>query len=176
MIGILDACFIIDWSLYNKKEILKEIFSTLYITSDVFNELKTIHAYDMIINWRGSNLCVVVDLTEHELKKVRQLMRTVDENPAMPAIDFPEATALVYAKEYGIKYVLTENKGAKTVPESVDEFSDIQVWGALEILNYADSNNIGNFMNLKEAIEEYCVDTKHFFKKQALKNFGINIK
>jgi len=62
MICVIDACFVIDWSLYGRRDILKDIFSSFYITADVFDELKSERAYNMIIEWRRENICVIVGL------------------------------------------------------------------------------------------------------------------
>jgi len=171
MICVIDACFVIDWSLYGRRDILKDIFSSFYITADVFDELKSERAYNMIIEWRRENICVIVGLTERELNDVRALMRRVDENPEMPAIDFPEATAIIYAKKYGIQHVLTENKGAKAVPTSLNDFSEIKIWSALDVLKEAGSKGI--LRDFEKALEEYSTETKHIFK-EAKKEKKIN--
>jgi len=164
MICVMDACFVIDWSLYSRRDILKDVFSTFFITADVFDELKSERAYNMIIEWRRENICVIVELTERELSDVRTLMRRVDENPEMPAIDFPEATAILYAKKYGIQHVLTENKGAKAVPTVLNDFSEIKIWSALDVLKEAASKGI--LTDFEKALEEYSTETKHFFKRK----------
>ena len=165
MICVMDACFVIDWTLYSKRDILKDVFSGFYITTDVFDELKSENAYNMIIDWRRENICVIVELMERELSDVRSLMRRVDENPEMPAIDFPEATAIIYAEKYGIQHVLTENKGAKAVPVVLDDFSAIKIWTAFDVLKEAASKEI--LTDFEEALKDYSTETKHLFKKKS---------
>ena len=164
MICVMDACFVIDWSLYSGRDILRKIFSKFYITADVFDELKSERAYNMIIKWRRENICVIVELTDREMSDVRALMKRVDEKTEMPAIDIPEATAILYAKKYGIQHVLTENKGAKAVPAVLTDFSKIKIWSAFDVLKEAATKGVIN--DFEKALEGYSVETKHLFKRK----------
>jgi len=112
----------------------------------------------------GLMICVIIELTERELSDVRALMRRVDENPEMPAIDFPEATAILYAKKYRIRHSLTENKGAKAVPAVLNDFSVIKIWTALNVLKEATSKGI--LTDFEKALEDYSTETKHLFKRK----------
>lgn len=60
-------------------------------------------------------------------------------------------------------HVLTENKGAKAVPTVLNDFSEIKIWSALDILKEAASKGI--ITDFEKALEGYSTETKHFFKE-----------
>ncbi|MCK4614898.1 MAG: type II toxin-antitoxin system VapC family toxin [Thermoplasmata archaeon] len=166
MIGVIDACFIIDWSRYRRKEILKKVFRKLYITESVLGELKSESTISFVGDMIADEYLALFDISS-EHPDVIDLMSGYNARNIEPNIDAPEATALVLALVSGSKYLLSENKATYSA-SLFERFEDIEVWGAMDVIKEAILRGVLATSDPKKYFDEYSIDTSHSFKRTSL--------
>ncbi len=167
--AIADTCFLIDWARYRRRDTLFNLFRTVFVPEEVLNEIKS----ENTIAWIAENLAKdTISLytpIASELEEARRLVEQSRLHPQIPAVDLPEAICLVVGRNRGY-IVLTENRGALLVPRILDEYRNVIVWRALEIL--LNAIRVGvlevNCNNPEQVFKEYSEDTLHIFPSKAL--------
>lgn len=84
MMGLIDACFIIDWADYSNREILKSICESVYITENVFQEVKYKNAIDLLEDWIENNYCSIVTVDTITSKEAKALIDLCQKVPEIP--------------------------------------------------------------------------------------------
>ena len=168
-IGIADTCFLIDWARYRNKDILFKIFDLVFISETVLREIKS----DLTISWIASKLAenklAFYTETDDEIEEARRLVLLSREIPHMISIDLPEALCLVVGRRRNFT-VLTENKGAIMATEVFEEYKDVIVWRALEVLLVAHLERMID-IDCKDPLKHfrgYQEDTLHIFSNKDL--------
>lgn len=167
MFAAIDSCFIIDWASYGRSDILCEIFKRVFISTEILDEIKSKKTLDMIVDWIGKDYVALIEVSDDD-PDVIKLISEVGRTNGFPAIDHPEATALVLAKRAEINIILSENK-ATISAVSLDDFKGMKVWTAFEVIREAILRGllpVNNPEDIKGYYMEYCRDTGHEFRKE----------
>lgn len=173
MKGVLDACFLIDWGKYGRSEILRKLFKNIVVSDEVWDEIESEQAAILLGTWYAEGFFYKAILTPEDMRDVDQLLEQASDNPSIGALHKAEATALVYAKKRGFNHVLSENKVVKRVVESIEEYKNLKVWSAIDILKEAMIRGIlvvKNENDFDYYLDEYSEQTKHFFNKVSRDN------
>lgn len=176
--GVLDACFLIDWADYSRNEILKNIFKKIVVSDEVWKEIVSEHAAELLGLWYAEGFFHKVIMTGEEMREVDELLIKSYEHPEIGGLHKAEATAIVYARRRGFNIVLSENKGVKRVTSNIEEYKPITIWGAIDILKEA---MIRNFLQVENEndfdfyLDEYSEQTKHWFKKRTREEYKRDV-
>jgi hypothetical protein len=107
---VLDACFIIDWARWSRRNLLWRVFSFGFVPEPVLREISTPEPLRVLREWMSAGFLTVHpssrDLEDEALRLIIEARR----NPRMPRIDPPEAVCVALARRIGA-VVLTENRG-----------------------------------------------------------------
>lgn len=163
MLAVADSCFLIDWAKYKKRDILRGIFKSVFITIDVMNEITSEETLSMVSEYLADGFFVPITLTNTEREKVHELMISYIKDDQAPTIHEPEASAVVFALNHGIEVVLSENTALK-YRRWISKNPD--VWGALDVLKKALIDGLITTPNIKKEFETYSQETKHLFRKK----------
>ncbi|MEM1547138.1 MAG: hypothetical protein QXP91_11875 [Candidatus Methanomethylicia archaeon] len=174
-IGVADTCFLIDWSSFSRRDLIKEVFSSILIMEQVLAEAKT----RSVIEWIAKNLAegffILYTPLEDEINEARELILRVARLPFTRRIEVPEALCLVIARKIN-SYVLTENRGALMVIDVFEEYSNVKAWRSLELLREIAVNKLNRFKEASELIMFYQRETHHIFPEEDLNSVMEVIK
>ncbi len=163
MLAVADSCFLIDWAKYKKRDIIRDIFKSVFITIDVMKEITSEETLSMISDYLADGFFVPITLSDTEREKVHELMISYARDNQAPAIHEPEASAVVFALNHGIEIVLSENTALK-YHHQIRKNPD--VWGASDVLKKALIDDLITTSNIKKEFETYSQETKHLFRKK----------
>ncbi len=167
--AIADTCFLIDWSLWKKRDIIFQLFKTIFVPEVILNEVKS----EGVISWIAEALAQgklsLFTETSEILEEARSLIERSRMTPGIRGVDLPEAICLVVGKRRGYM-VLTENRGALMIVNLFEEFSNVKVWRALEVIAEAIRRGILQTPHIENIFMEYEVETKHRFPRVDLDN------
>ena len=169
MIAIADTSFLIDWVRYSRRELIFQIFELIYIPEAVFNEVRSERTLLWIAEGLENNRIAVFP----EVPQIRdEALRLVYETRRLPvrSVDYPEAYCVVVGKSLGYT-VLTENGGAVALVRYYNEYSNVKVMRALEVL--VELKNRGIISDIKAEIEKYTRETGHLFSNRDLSKYDI---
>lgn len=153
----------IDWAKYKKRDIIKDIFKSVFITIDVMDEITSEETLSMVGDYLADGFFVPITLTDTEREKVHELMISYTKDNQAPTIHEPEASVAVFALNHGIEIVLSENTALKY---HYQIRKNPEVWGALDVLKKALGDDLITTSNIKKEFEAYSQETKHLFRKK----------
>ena len=168
MLGVLDACFIIDWSRYRRRKLLSKLFDIMYIHEEVLAQIRSIVAIEYVTELmaRGTlRLYAWSDTDEVEFVRLRE---EVSSDPRIPAVERPDILCLIIAKSLNA-ILLSENVGIHRIVQYSPRYKDANVWTALEVLEnmvYKELITIRNEEEFLDYIREYEEDTAHKFRRK----------
>jgi len=165
--AIADTCFLIDWARYRDRDILFKVFNVVFIPETVLREVKSEGTITWIASRLTENKLALYTEVEDEVEEARRLVEISRRIPHTLPIDLPEAICLVVGKVRGY-VVLTENKGAIMISEVINEYRDVVVWRALEVLLTAHLTGVLN-VDCSDPLKhftEYQEDTLHIFPRK----------
>ncbi len=167
-IAIADTCFLIDWARYRRRDILFELFSTVFVPEQVLGEIVS----EETVKW------VADSLAERKLSLyvapsiiVNEALKLVDAMASLTwtrRVELPEAVCLSVGRKHGYT-VLTENRGALQAVEVLPEYLNVKVMRAIDVLAEAVSTSKIAVSSIEEAetiLVEYEKDTKHRFPRK----------
>ena len=174
---VLDACFIIDWSRWRRRHLIKEIFSAGFMPEITLREViteKPLRALRELIldGW----LTIYPHFRELEEEAV-SLILDARRDPRIPRIDPPEALCSILARRLG-SALLTENRGIiRAYWLMREKFSPAIVLNSLRLLAYICARGLTPETSFPELIEEYERDSNHSFSpsevRAVAREFGI---
>ncbi|MGC8995029.1 hypothetical protein [Pyrobaculum sp.] len=136
MQAVADTCFLLDWVKFSRRDLLFDIFTTVWLPEPVLGEVRS----EDTLTWISERLAqrklsLIPELPELRARAL-SLMTAVASRLSIPLVDYPEAYCLEAGRELGA-VVLTENRGALAVPRILPEYSGVVVWRSLEVLAQA---------------------------------------
>lgn len=95
---VLDACFIIDWARWSRRNLLWRVFSFGFVPEPVLREISTPEPLRVLREWMSAGFLTVHpssrDLEDEALRLIIEARR----NPRIPRIDPPEAVCVGQAQ------------------------------------------------------------------------------
>jgi len=173
LIGVVDACFLIDWCRFRRRELIKEVFERLYVDEEVLAQFRSEAVLELIARWMGEGFLTLrawSTLDEEELGRLRAI---VESNTRIPTLERPDLKSLVSARKMNAA-LLSENLGVLRVCQYVPSYTQVKVYTALDVL--ALIVKAKGEPKLRQLIAEYEEDTKHRFSsrrvEEALREVG----
>jgi hypothetical protein len=167
MICSIDTCFLIDWSRYSGRDVLKKLFDYGFVIDEVLEEIKSESTLTYVSSLLAEGFLVIYPFKREIEPIVRKIVDISARDPRVKALDPPEAYALaVGIRENAV--VLTENRGVVNIVRLYPEFSST-VWRSYELLRRA--YELKFISNLGEELDKYERETGHRFQK-ALRGRG----
>ncbi|MET1100855.1 MAG: hypothetical protein ABWW69_00020 [Pyrodictiaceae archaeon] len=169
LFAIADTCFLIDWARYRRRDVLFQLFRTVFVPEQVLDEVRSENTIAWIAHWLARGALALYTPFFDEIEEARRLIEQSHVHPQLPAMDLPEALCLVVGRRRGY-IVLTENRAALLAPRLLQGLENVRVWRALEILLEAVKRRIlqPNCSNPRSVFDEYSEDTLHIFPSKAL--------
>ncbi len=162
--AVVDACLIINWSLFSEPDRIKRAFNRLLMPEVTFEEIKSERAKALSAKWLSERYLVLTPvIDEGEVSKILSLIAIY---PQVPIIDPPELYAFVLAKRLRIP-LLTDNKAPKRLTEVVPEYKEVAVYDSLDILIMTSPRE-----ELNDVIERFMNETSFRFSRRRLKSLG----
>jgi hypothetical protein len=172
--AIVDSCFVIDWSKFELRDVLFEVFDVIYVTPDVLDELRSEGA----LAWVGEELAKgrlsIYDPSEEERAKALEFVELTRATEHYPTADFPEALGIVIAKKFNMT-LLSENRAVLYAPLTFPEFSGVAVWRALDVL-LEWALRRGACDEFWSLLEKYERQTKRKYSKRLLEKASERLK
>ena len=160
MICSIDTCFLIDWSRYSRRDLLRKLFDYGFVIEEVLNEVKSEKTLTYLSSLLAEGFLVIYPFRREIEPIVRAVIDASARDPRIRTLDPPEAYALAIGIREGA-VVLTENKGVFNMVKFYPEFSST-VWRSYEVLKRAHELK---FINLEEELSRYERETGHRFQK-----------
>jgi len=169
--AIADSSFIIDWVRYSKSKLLFKLFNVIYIPESVLAEIRSERSLLWIAEGlEDGRLAVFPELPDLSREAINLVAKS-RRYPVRP-VDYPEAFCLVAGRRLDL-VVLTENGGAVALREYDPEYSNIEVWRAIDALYKL--WRLGYISSFREELELYQLETKHIYSKRDLEKYdGTN--
>jgi hypothetical protein len=169
-----DACFIIDWTRWSRRDLLWRVFSLGIVPEPVTREISTPQPLRVLREWMSAGFLTVHpssrDLEDEALRLVVEARR----NPRIPRIDPPEAVCVALARRIGA-VVLSENRGAIRAYEAAGEsLAPAIVWNSLRLLAHLYVTGAATSESFEEVVAEYEQETKHAFSQRRAQNGEIS--
>ena len=167
--AIADTCFLIDWAHYRNRDLLFKLFKVVYVPENVLNEVRSERTISWISRALSNDYLALYTPMGDEINEARRLIELTRLKPEVPSVDLPESLCLVIGRRRGY-VVLSENRGAVLAPKILDEYKNVTVWRALELLYNAILRGFlkPNCSKPESVFEEYSSDTFHLFPSKAL--------
>jgi len=173
LIGVVDACFLIDWCRFRRRELVKAVFSRLYVDEEVLAQFRSEAVLELVAKWMGEGFLALVawsTLDEEELGRLRSI---VEADTRIPSLERPDLKSLVSARRMGA-VLLSENLGVLRVCQYVPGYVGVKVYTSLDLLKHI--VKAGQGLRLSKLIAEYEEDAKHKFSarrvEEALREVG----
>ncbi|MDT7889428.1 MAG: hypothetical protein RQ885_10705 [Desulfurococcales archaeon] len=155
----------IDWARYSRRDLIFEIFHTIYIPETVLGEIRS----ESTIYWITENMARDRIALFTETPEIREeAIRIMRESRRYPikSIDYPEALCISIGKMLGI-IVLSENGGAYF--SQYIYLRGLSVWRAFEVLLELYKRGLIE----RSEFTRYQVETHHRFPRRDLEALGI---
>ena len=168
--AVLDACFIIDWARYEKRELLKSLFDRAFIHRDVLNQLVSERAISLASKWLGEGFLAIYPWMDSDEDVALRLISQLSAMPEIPMLERPDVLCLVIALRTR-SCLLTENKGILRAVEFHPDLSDVKVLTAIDILESLVIEGILQINSIDDYIAEvraYEAQTGHIFSRKRL--------
>ncbi|BAK54401.1 hypothetical protein [Sulfurisphaera tokodaii] len=169
--AIMDTSFLIDWVKYDKRDLLFDYYTTVFLSESVLNEIRTETPLLWISEWLAKGRIKILEETVDVRRKALLVVDMTRETPLRSA-DYPEAVCLVLGKELNLD-VLTENGGVFAAKEIIEEYNSVNVYRGIDILYILSQKGlISDFIN---EVKKYINSTKHTYSKEIREKYGIEI-
>jgi len=179
VIGVVDACFIIDWCRYRRRELLERLFSVLFIHEETLGQLRSEKTITYVSDLLAKGKLRLYPWSHSEEDEYLRLRSEIVVDPRIPSLERPDMLCLIMAKRLNA-ILLSENIGIHRVIEFHSKYSNVVVWTALETLEnivYKGFLNVHSAEDFLRYVREYEHDTSHIFKsnrlKQSLRRIGL---
>ena len=133
MIGVVDACFIIDWCRYRRRELLERLFSVLFIHEETLGQLRSEKTITYVSDLLAKGKLRLYPWSHSEEDEYLRLRSEIVVDPRIPSLERPDMLCLIMAKRLNA-ILLSENIGIHRVIEFHSKYSNVVVWTALETL------------------------------------------
>ncbi len=165
--AIADTCFLIDWSLWSKRNLLFKVFRVVFVPETVLNEVKSERTLEWLTNKLMAGTLALFTETPDVVEEARRLVELTRSVPNLRGVDLPEAICLIVGKRR--KYVvLTENRGALMYVDFFNEQKNIIVWRSLEVIKEILKRKLLSDDPLT-VFRSYEEETKHRFPESDLR-------
>jgi len=178
MIGVLDACFIIDWCKYRHRELLEQLFATLFIHEETLAQLKSETTITYVSRLLSEGKLRLYPWSQIEEDEYLRLRGEIIHDPRIPSLERPDILCLIMAKNLNA-ILLSENTGIHRVTEFHPRYRGLIVWTALETIEnmiYKNILNVSSEDEFLKLVKEYEEDTGHIFKRSRLEKSLRRIK
>jgi hypothetical protein len=168
--GAADACFLIDWSRYRRKNILERLFDLLLIHEETLLQLRSPPAIEYVSSLLASGLLRLYPWSPDDERQYSRLRDEVSLDPRIPSLERPDLLCLVIAHRTG-SVLLSENLGVLRVTQFHPLYSRVKIWTSLEVLENSVYNgliSIGSVDEFLGTVREYEEDARHIFNKRRL--------
>ncbi|MEM4086421.1 MAG: DNA-binding protein [Saccharolobus sp.] len=167
--AVMDTSFLLDWVRYSKNNLIFKIFSLIYLPESVINEIRSERGLLWIAENLENNRLVILPELPNIIQEANYL---VTESRRIPirALDFPESICLVIAKMFDL-IVLTENGGAIAAPYFFNNYKNVRVMKAIDVLY--ELYKVGHISDIKSEITLYSSQTNHKFSEKDLKKHNL---
>jgi len=162
--AVADTCFLIDWSAWRRRDVLFELFPTVFVPESVLMEVKRESTLEWIADLLSRGSLALLTETPDLVERARRLIERSRQVPGLRGIDLPESVCLAFGGSRGY-VVLTENRGALMAADVLEELEGVEVWRALEVI--AEGIRRG-LLTGYDAFLEYELDTGHRFPRADL--------
>jgi len=172
MLGVVDACFLIDWSRYRRRELLASLFEAILVHEEVLAQLRSPSAIDFASRLLARGALRLYPWSTAEEELYVQLRDEVALDPRIPSLERPDLLCLVIARRTGAA-LLAENLGVLRVVQFHPAYSRVTAWTALEVLEqmvYRGLVEVGSTEEFLNVVSEYCEDTRHVFSSRRVKD------
>jgi len=170
MIGVLDACFIIDWSKYSNKSLIQELFDIIYIHEETLAQLKSEDSIQLISNLLSKDKLRIYPWSDLDEEKYAKLRDEISGDPRIPSLERPDLLCLIISHDInGI--LLSENTGIHRIVNFHPEYRKVEVWTAAEVIEnliYKGLIKISSPEDFLTFIKEYEDETRHKFKSERI--------
>uniref|UniRef100_A0A7C3SM55 DNA-binding protein n=1 Tax=Thermofilum pendens TaxID=2269 RepID=A0A7C3SM55_THEPE len=170
MLGVADACFLIDWARFRRRELLANLFELVFVHEEVLAQIRSPSAIDFVSRLLARGALRLYPWSAAEEELYVQIRDEVALDPRIPSLERPDLLCLVIAYRTG-GALLTENLGVLRVVQFHPTYSRVSAWTALEVLEQmvykglAEVRSVEDFISL---VSEYCEDTKHVFSSRRM--------
>ncbi|MEM2543186.1 MAG: hypothetical protein QXR35_06965 [Candidatus Korarchaeum sp.] len=162
--AVADTCFLIDWSAWRRRDILFELFITVFVPESVLMEVRKESTLEWIADSLSRGSLTLLTETPDLVERARQLIERSKQVPGLRGVDLPESLCLVFGRRMGY-VVLTENRGALMAADVLEELEGVEVWRALEVIIEGIRTGL---LTGSDPFMEYERDTGHRFPKADL--------
>ncbi|RLG50551.1 MAG: hypothetical protein DRN96_07390 [Thermoproteota archaeon] len=169
-IAVADTCFILDWASFSLRDLMRKVFSAVFLLEDVLAEVRSSPAVEWVADNLASGYFTLFTPSPDKRREAEQLVELVATRPHMRRIEIPEALCLTLGKQKGY-IVLTENTGALMVADMIQEYSAVKVWRALELLKEIAARKLAAIQTRSQLLhlfQRYEHETKHKFPRRDL--------
>jgi len=165
--AIADTCFLIDWSLWRRRDAIFELFRTIFVPETVMREVVSADTIEWITDALIKGVLSLFTETPDILEEARVLVEKSRSIPVLRGVDLPEAICLVVGRRRGY-IVLTENRGALMIADILEEYRKVKVWRALEVIANLIKKRLLRTRDPTEIFNEYERETYHRFPRGEL--------
>ena len=170
MIGVIDSCFIIDWCKFRYRELLKKLFSLLYLHEETLAQLKSEDTILFTSKLLSEGKLRLYPWSQSEEDEFLLLRSEIIGNSRIPSLERPDMLCLIIAKNLNA-ILISENLGIHRVIEFHPRYRNVKIWTALEVIENMVYKGIFNVSSKEEYlryVRQYESDTGHVFKMSRL--------
>jgi len=170
VIGVIDACFIIDWSRYRHRDLIKGLFDILYIHEEILAQLRSEISISFTSRLLAEGKLRLYPWTQSDEDEFLLLRSEIIANPRIPSLERPDLLCLIIARRANA-ILLSENIGIHRVIEFHPRYRNVKVWTALETLEHLVYRGLITLSSEEEFmrfVREYEQDTNHIFRKRRI--------
>ncbi|MCH1772146.1 MULTISPECIES: hypothetical protein [Metallosphaera] len=168
--AIADTSFIIDWTKYDKRDLLFKYYDIVFIAESVLNEIRTELPLIWISTWMSNGRVKVLEENAGVRNKALLVVDRTRELPVRSA-DYPEAVCVVLGKELSLD-VLTENGGVFSALEIMEDYQGVRALRGIDVLYNLSKKGIIDF---KSEVQNYMTMTKHTYTRELIRRYGIEV-
>ena len=172
MIGVIDTCFLIDWSRFRKREILEKLFNVLLIHEEVLRQIRSESAIEYVSELFTKGVLRLYPWSNMDEKEFIILRSQVSSNSRIPSLERPDLLCLIMTYNSDA-VLLSENVGIHRVVQYHPRYSHVKVWIALDVIEqsiYRGLINVDSEEDFLSIVKEYELDTHHSFRKNKVRS------
>ncbi len=170
MRGVVDACFLIDWSRFRRRRILEELFDVLLVHEEVLGQVRSEVTVEYASSLLAKGVLRLYPWSEADEVEFVTLRSQVSSNSRIPSLERPDLLCLIIAYNSGA-VLLSENVGVHRVVEYHPKYSRVRVWTALDVIEqsvYRGLVEVQSEADFLRVVKEYELDTHHRFRRDRI--------
>ena len=176
-ICVMDACFVIDWARWRRRDLLWRVFSTGFIPEPVLREVSTPTPLRALREWMVAGWLTVYPTSRELEDEAIGLILEMRRDPRIPRIDPPEAICVAIARRIGA-VVLSENRGVLRAYQLARErLAPVVVWNSLRLLAHLYARGLAAASSFLDLVREYEDEARHAFSRREVmmvaREFGV---